>query len=160
MRPGLARQGRAGQGSVSNKTPFQLTPDGIRQAWDATGALPPAHLTPKRRAQLLQRIREHPDPMTWRLGLRNIAVSAVCHGANDRGWVATFDWLCARRDAIQKAAEGLYDRVYLSTDQVRAFDAHRRAVGPWCAHEPACADRTAHHQRLLVEWLKAQRDGG
>lgn len=145
---------------MSDETSFQLTPEGIRQAWDATGALPPAHLTPKRHAQLLQRIREHPDPMTWRTGLRNIAVSAFCHGANDRGWVARFHWICEVRDAIQKAAEGVYDQMRLSEDQARAFAAHCRAVGPWCAHDPACADRTAHHQRLLIEWLQAQRDGG
>ena len=66
-------------------------------------------MSPLRRKKLLLR-RKSPD---WddRIGevLEKINKSNFCNGENDRGWVATFDWLLANDDNLLKVLEGKYD---------------------------------------------------
>lgn len=38
-----------------------------------------------------------------------LSTNPFCNGDNDRGWLATFDWLIERTDAVAKVMEGKYD---------------------------------------------------
>lgn len=146
-----------------------MTPDDILAAWNTLAAATPplkgAWMTPKRLAALRQRLREHPDEAIWRTGLAKIAASRFCRGENDRGWVASFSWLCERRDAIVKAAEGQYDDrpLHMTHDEAREYairSNRRRALGPtanWCRHFEPCATVEDHEERLKQEWLQRRR---
>lgn len=65
-------------------------------------------LTDKRRTHIRARLKDH--------GLGEVrdvfvkaAASAFCNGANDRGWVLTFDWVMQSADNFLKVSEGRYD---------------------------------------------------
>lgn len=154
---------------VSELTP---TPEWIAHTWNELMPAPIAKvrlpLSPKRRAQLAMRIREHPDIETWLSGLRQIAASDLCRGmiATPKypcGWVVSFsNQICDRRDFILKAAEGAYQNrpIHLSGVERREFGKFYRATGGYCSHQPACVDRTAHRDRLMRAWLFGQGSGG
>lgn len=45
----------------------------------------------------------------WRTVISRIERSSFCRGQNDRGWVASFDWLIGSADTALKVLEGKYD---------------------------------------------------
>ena len=118
-----------------------LTPEYILDLWNSLMPLAiqarPARLTLKRRIQLEARLREHSDITLWQEGIAKIARSRFCRGdntgwhGNGVPWVAHFGWLCERRDAIVRAAEGLYDdRPLVPTSTERAeYQVYRQRVG-------------------------------
>ena len=144
-----------------------LTPEWIAHTWNELMPAPIAKvrlpLSPKRRAQLAIRIREHPDISTWLDGLHQISNSDFCRGSNRRGWVVSFsNQICGGRDFILKAAEGVYQNrpIHLSGIERQEFGRFYRAGGYMCAHRPACVDRTAHRDRQMRAWLGWTRSGG
>jgi len=64
-------------------------------------------LNTKRKAGAASRLRERPLS-EWMAVIGRIAASEFCQGKNDRGWVATFDFLIQPGTAT-KALEGAYD---------------------------------------------------
>ena len=61
-----------------------------------------------RHGKIRLRIRERSRDQ-WDEVLRRLEASPFCHGANERGWVATFDWLIANDENGTKVLEGKYD---------------------------------------------------
>lgn len=138
-----------------------LTPDSILAYWNAHVRTPfrKATMTPKRRTGLLRRITEHDDPETWREGIDRILASPFCQGDNDRGWRASFGWICERRDAIAKAAEGQYDPTF--SERELAESARWRMRVGWgvseCRHETTCPDRDACLRRTALMLRRGRR---
>jgi len=86
------------------------SPQSLVEAWNSgtTAPIPKCkELTPKRRTHALARLRDAPID-TWRDVIARIEASAFCRGQNDRGWVATFDWLLQPETRV-KVLEGKYD---------------------------------------------------
>lgn len=92
-----------------------LAPDvdahGAFEAWNALArrcGLPQARsLTAGRRQKLVARIREHGGMGAWAQALVNVERSAFLRGGNDRGWVATFDFLL-QPSSFAKVVDGVY----------------------------------------------------
>ncbi len=61
----------------------------------------------QRRVKVLTRLKDEPDLEQWRLGASKISESDFLTGANDRGWLANFDWFI-RPDTLNKLLEGVY----------------------------------------------------
>ena len=66
-------------------------------------------LSKERERKLRARWREVDFRRSWRDAIDRIEGSSFCNGANDRGWVATFDWFIANDTNWLKAMEGKYD---------------------------------------------------
>lgn len=98
-------------------------------------------LSTKRRRQIRSRLTER--PLTeWADVIRRIERSTFCRGTNDRGWVASFDWLIGSPDVAVKVLEGKYDdrpkteRPFTAAELVTA----KRMRETWggCRHDPRC----------------------
>lgn len=75
----------------------------------ADPALPRAQdLTDTRHKHATARLRERPALDQWRGIVERINTSDFCRGQNDRGWVASFDWML-KPDTPVKVLEGKYD---------------------------------------------------
>lgn len=73
--------------------------------WNANrGTLPAAKMTDGRKAKARQRLAEEPDLGVWERAVRTLASSPFHTGTNDRGWVATFDFI------LQPSQAGLLDK--------------------------------------------------
>lgn len=84
-----------------------------RDTWNevagAAGCPKALALTETRKPKLRGRLAELKwDLAAWRELCVKVAASEFCRGINDRGWVATFDWML-ERDTATKIAEGKYD---------------------------------------------------
>jgi hypothetical protein len=65
-------------------------------------------LTSKRRRHIKARLTERSWD-EWIAVLDRIEQSSFCRGQNDRGWLATFDWVIGSPDVAVKVLEGKYD---------------------------------------------------
>lgn len=93
-------------------------------------------LTKARIIHAKQRLVEH--GLDWWLSvIKRIDASTFCHGGNDRGWLATFDWLIANEDNAVKVLEGKYD------DRIKPH--------------PAGLSRTAGNAEAARQWLESRR---
>lgn len=82
----------------------------LQEAWNSTTKPPIPRcrdLTTKRRRQCRSRLTERPLS-EWVTVFAEIQASAFCGGANDRGWVASFDWAIGSPDVAVKVLEGKY----------------------------------------------------
>jgi hypothetical protein len=86
------------------------SPASLVDAWN-TATTPPIPrcqgLSAKRTIAAKARLSERPLA-DWVAIIGRIEASAFCRGANDRGWVASFDWLM-QPDVALKVLEGKYD---------------------------------------------------
>lgn len=74
------------------------------------GTLPKCRSTnPDRLRFIGLRLKDSPDRDTWVDAITRVRDSAFCNGKNDRGWVATFDFLIESPGTITKILEGKYD---------------------------------------------------
>src|SRR5262245_41838012 len=64
-------------------------------------------LTPQRRKSMMARMREHGGIEAWKTALANIERSKFLQGSNDRGWIATLDFLI-QASRFTKVVEGAY----------------------------------------------------
>lgn len=64
--------------------------------------------TSEKRNQKIQRVWSVRTPEKWVEALKKIADSKFCHGDNERGWKADFDWIL-QDDVYFKIMEGKYD---------------------------------------------------
>lgn len=79
--------------------------------WNAgtTSPLPRCQgLTLKRTKHIGVRLSERPLE-DWPALIARVERSKFCRGQNDRGWVASFDWLISSADVPLKVLEGKYD---------------------------------------------------
>jgi hypothetical protein len=125
-------------------------PSDLVDAWNAI-TTPPiprcAKLSHLRDTHVRARLQERPLE-EWRDIIARIEASAFCRGTNDRGWLATFDWLVKNDETAVRVLEGKYD--------TRAPVAPARSVASaapvygesWCDHDPRCASPDVH--RLVL----------
>lgn len=81
------------------------------EAWNGLPhpPFPACHAVAGKRLRAAQaRLREVPDIDRWRRAVARLPTSPFLRGENDRGWVATLDWLL-RPDTLTKLEEGAYD---------------------------------------------------
>lgn len=67
-----------------------------------------AILTDNRKEKLKTRLAEF-KPADIKLAIYKVSQSDFCKGQNQRGWMATFDWLIKNQTNLAKAIEGNYD---------------------------------------------------
>lgn len=67
------------------------------------------YLSDKRKKKLRARWQEEAWRDGWRGVIDKLAASDFCNGKNDRGWVASFDWLIENDNNYVKVLEGRYD---------------------------------------------------
>lgn len=65
-------------------------------------------LSKSRRTQLLARMKEAGGIEGWKVAMSKARASPLCTGDNDRGWVASFDFLI-KKDKFTRLMEGQYD---------------------------------------------------
>lgn len=85
-------------------------PQALMDAWNAVTTPPIPRciaLSRKRRGHARNRLKEAPLE-EWLDVFRHIETSPFCRGENDRGWVATFDWVMEQPDVRLKVLEGKY----------------------------------------------------
>lgn len=141
-----------------------IAPSQIVQLWNEQSASPssrlrPGRLTEKRRVMLRRRLAEHNDIEIWRTGIKKIFASDFCAGENDRGWRATFEFICIRPDAIVNAIEGKYDnRPVVFTERERAdLRAFHRTGASWLhrcpvSHGGACNSQKDCETKIVLGW--------
>lgn len=98
-------------GEGEGRAAIAVTPDGLADAWNRIIKPPIAHcrdITHSRRTHARARIAERPLLADWVEVIERIQASPFCNGRNDRGWVATFDWLLKPETAV-RVLEGKYD---------------------------------------------------
>ncbi len=133
----------------------------FRLAWNAIATYPlrEAHtFTPKRRRLLRARLNER-SIAEWRVIMERIAASAFCRGDNQRGFVASFDWLISSPEPGIKVLEGQYDDfVYVSDAELQTARSRMFQVyGGRCPHEPPCGDDWKVCARKFALSQRAQR---
>lgn len=83
----------------------------LAEAWNTITQRPIARcmgISRKRSTQIAARMAER-SLDEWRGIIGRVQASPFCRGQNDRGWVASFDWLIASPDNSLKILEGKYD---------------------------------------------------
>jgi hypothetical protein len=77
--------------------------------WNSQASLPGVKsFSAGRKKHLAARMRDDFFAANWQLAIDLIVKSDFCTGKNDRGWVATFDWLL-KPDTVTRIMEGRYD---------------------------------------------------
>lgn len=98
------------QGGREHDDALASPPAALVQAWNngTTAPIPQCReLSQDRRKKALARLKDA-DIGEWATVIARIEASPFCRGENDRGWVATFDWLL-QPDTRVKVLEGKYD---------------------------------------------------
>lgn len=117
-------------------------PGALQRVWN-TLTTPPIprcqELSSSRRRHVKARLTERPLA-AWEAICQRIEQSPFCRGENDRGWLATFDWLVGSPDVAVKVLEGKYDN--------RASIVMERKG---CGHEPPCRTMQVHTAKILEE---------
>jgi hypothetical protein len=118
---------------------------------DAVGLPRCIHLSAKREGHCARRLSEQPVAY-WEQVIVRIQASSFCRGVNDRGWVATFDWLVANADNAIKVLEGKYDdRAPVVTGRTAAAPAPAYQDTWTCEHDPTCPNREWHAMKMQVD---------
>lgn len=100
-------EGEGNGGTALSRLP--ASPAALQAAWNAgtTAPIPKClELSPRRRVKAKGRLQERPLS-EWVEIIARIEASPFCRGDNDRGWVATFEWLL-QPDVAVKVLEGQY----------------------------------------------------
>lgn len=114
-------------------------PDDLARLWNDTTTPPiPRCLVPLSavRQRLAKARLGEGTFQGWRAVFARIEQSAFCRGTNDRGWVASFDWIL-RPDTAAKVLEGKYDdrgappdaHVVRKVGEMRRYQDAQRAAG-------------------------------
>lgn len=153
--PGREGNGsREGEGNgVRVKPRPLLSPSDLREAWNEYTSAPIPkceELTVKRRQSAHTRLQEAALDV-WRVVIGRINASPFCRGDNDRGWVATFDWLL-KPDTRVRVLEGKYDDRRKVTPKIRTVEI--RDWGEECKrlHDSRCGNPTMHDARMDAGW--------
>lgn len=127
--------------------------------WNNVTALPIPRcreVSSKRRRQIQCRLTER--PLTeWEDVMAQIQASSFCRGENDRGWIATVDWVVGSPDVAVKVLEGKY-----ANRQTGRRSADVPVPTRWqdnCPHSPRCVNPTACDNLQKIAAYKAQKQG-
>lgn len=147
----------SGSGNGEEKrSRLTATPQLLADAWNEGTTAPIARcqaLSQARRRKALSRLRDASID-EWRVVIARINASPFCRGENDRGWVASFDWLL-QPDVRLKVLEGKYDgKRRRGTKPMPAYD---MAWADECQrlHRGRCGSRQAHAHQLDMDARKA-----
>lgn len=102
--------------TVNEKPPYQE----IKDLWNAN--MPNSkifRLGDTRRRKIDARWKVAHFRMAWPVVMLKIGRSAFCKGENDRGWVATFDWLFRNDDTWLRVLERRSDSEYQQPGRLR-----------------------------------------
>jgi len=126
--------------------------DALADLWNATTTSPLPRcreVTPDRRRKIAARLKERPLE-EWRQVFERVEASPFCRGSNDRGWLASFDWVIRSADQAVKVLEGKYD------GHAEAHADAKSATAPVPEVWQAVLDRLAAHvcQRDLNAWFR------
>ena len=86
-------------------------PDVLAVLWNELTSAPLPRckeVSAKRRKHMHVRLTERPVS-EWRAVVARIEQSTFCRGFNERGWVASFDWMIGSPEVAVKVLEGKYD---------------------------------------------------
>lgn len=149
-----------GEGTAPRLVVARIAPNALMLAWNegVTAPLPQCReLTEKRRTKSIARLAEATLDI-WRSVIARIEASRFCRGENDRGWMASFDWLL-QPDVRVKVLEGTYDN--------RPTKGHKGQPAPvpdmgWAEecrqlHGKKCNGRLAHANQMLIDADRALR---
>lgn len=162
-RPYKGDIGTLGQGTEGESADGALpsAADALQEAWNRLTEPPIARcrdLTTKRKRHGKARLTER--PLTeWEAVFSRIQASPFCRGENDRGWVASFDWVMGSPDVAVKVLEGKYDD---RRRQERPFTASeladaKRVRANWsgqCRHDPVCDNGQQCIAAIIRQWRK------
>lgn len=135
------------------------TPSRILDYWNTTVTAPyrQARMTPKRRTQLLARIREHPDWSTWKDGIDGFERSLFARGL--KGWRCSFTSIAQRRDLIAHAAEGQFDYSIGDAPTLERKARRLREIADGCTHDPRCSsDRVCLEEVVWALFEEGERE--
>lgn len=96
---------------IERASPPLFSARSLMEQWNALTSAPIPQckgLSEKRKTAALARLRDLPSRDEWVSVIARIQASPFCRGENERGWVASFDWLI-QRDTALKVSEGKYD---------------------------------------------------
>jgi hypothetical protein len=107
------------------------------EVWNAErGPLPAVQsLTASRERHAKARLKEQPDLEVWRKVVRRIRDNPWCCGQNERGWVATFDYLCRAKTWLQYTEDAELSRENLANTS-GVWAAYREAYQARYGQEP------------------------
>lgn len=129
--------------------------DTLASLWNAVTSAPIPRckeVSEKRRKHMRARMAERSFG-EWQEVVRRIEASAFCRGFNERGWVASFDWLIGTPDVAVKVLEGKYED---RRKQVRQ-GSYQPTDEPFvCPHTPECHGRNDCHNRTQIDAMKEQ----
>jgi hypothetical protein len=140
-------------------------PEDFAALWNATTQMPIPRcreLSSKRRRHVRARLTER-VLADWAAVFQRIQNSPFCRGENDRGWVASFDWVVGSPDVAVKVLEGHYDdRRKTPRSGERPFTTQeladaKRVRANWfgqCRHEPACESANACLAAIIRQWRR------
>lgn len=146
-------EGKGEEGNGREGRGVRLTPpSALMDAWNAgvSGGIPKCReFTDGRRKKAVTRLADAPLE-EWQTVIARINSSRFCAGGNERGWVATFDWLL-QPDTRVKVLEGKYDN--RGRGQPAPLAAH--SMGWWddckALHAGQCEDSNQHDIRVYRE---------
>lgn len=118
--------------STTKKSEFKLeTEFCLGEIWNEySGKLPKVKLplSGSRSKKAKTRLKDHPDKQTWIEAISRASQSNFCNGINDRGWVATLNWLL-QNETVDKILDGTYDnRIVLNKSEIQQFHTHNRGT--------------------------------
>lgn len=97
--------------SAENPPAQILQPEELQKHWNAIpGVLHCEKITGPFRQTINARIRDHPKLEWWLEYLDLVKASDFLCGRNDRGWAASFDWVCGPKN-MSKVLAGTYVNV-------------------------------------------------
>jgi hypothetical protein len=102
----------AGAPAASSSFSLQASPDSFLEIWNANcGQLPKVReITKSRERKIKSRVKAKPDfAKDFTDAVKHAASNAFLTGDNNRGWVASFDWMIANDTNHVAVLEGKYD---------------------------------------------------
>ena len=134
-------------------------PEWLSQLWNekAGNGVPKTLSLSKTRQRLAQAAwRSHPDPAWWRATLDRAHLSRFLRGA--KGWRMNFDWFVKGDNAL-RVSEGVHDN--RPGDNRAEYEKAQTIInraGGRCSHDPMCADRDEHLERVVDRLLGLSPD--
>lgn len=158
-REGKGKEGNEEGKGVVTLLALRASPADLREAWNTLTSEPIPQcreLTDARKRSAQARLKERVFE-EWRAVIGRINTSPFCRGINDRGWLATFDWLL-KPDTATKVLEGKYDG--RKARQLEALNV--QPAIDWfddckAKHQNECDSRSQHESRVFSETYRAER---